>query len=324
MTQANEAQETAKKKRTRSPAYPYVNLETAITRAREFYSKEQRNAANITVATKHWGFVEDSSNGAQTIAALISFGLMQDEGSGEKRTVRLTQDALRILLDIRPDSTERAELIKRCALAPKIHKQIWDLWGTNLPSDAQLRHSLLFEWDTPFNENSVDYFIAEYKATISFAKIGESDKVGEEGGKGGAVDEKYIPKVDDYVQWEHNGVLGFSEAKRIREITPDGLYAYVDGQHGAVPAAEIIKGEAPKGKSLLASFVAGERIGVLPPIKTMQEYVVPLADGARAVFQWPTSLTVEDVEDLKDSLKILERKMTRSPKQKTETNEAAE
>jgi len=46
----------------------------------------------------------------------------------------------------------------------------------------------------------------------------------------------------------------------------------------------------------------------------MQEFVVPLSEGTRAIFQWPTSLTQEDGDDLKDSLKILERKITRTTK----------
>jgi hypothetical protein len=305
---------SSKKKRTRSPAYPYVNLEGALNRVKQFYEKEQRNAANINIAVTHWGFEKDSSSGSQTVAALISFGLMADEGSGDKRSVRLTQDALRIHLDTRSDSTEKADLLKKCALSPKIHRQIWDKWGASLPSDANLRHYLLFDWEVPFNENSVDFFIGEYKSTIAFAKLSESDKVESEGGEGGEADIKYTPAVDDYVQWEHNGVFGFPEPKRIRELTPDGLYAFVDGQLGAILSTELIKEEPPKGKPLLASFVAGERIGVLPPNKAMQEYVVPLADGTRAVFQWPVTLTVEDIEDLKDSLKILERKITRTPK----------
>ncbi len=312
-----------RRKRTRSPAYPYVNLEGALTRAKQFYDKEQRNAANVNVATKHWGFVEDSSNGAQTVAALISFGLMKDEGTGEKRTVRLTQDALRILLDTRPDSKERADLVKQCALAPKIHKQIWEKWGPNLPSDANLRHSLLFDWETPFNENSVDFFIGEYKSTISFAKIGESDKVDStevDKGKNGDETLPYIPTVGDFVQWEHNGVLGLPEPRRVREITSDGLFAFVEGQYGAIPVSELLKEAAPSASLVAPAVNVPQRAQFLPKTH-MQEFVVPLSEGTRAIFQWPTSLTQEDVDDLKDSLKILERKIARTTKAAKEAAE---
>lgn len=302
------------RKRTRSPAYPFMNLESAIARAKQFYDKEQRNAANVNIATTHWSYAEGSSYGVQTVASLIYFGLMQDEGTGEKRTVRLTQAALRILLDTRPDSAERAELIKLAALAPKIHRQLWEKWGANLPSDPSLRHTLLFDWETPFNENAVDGFIAEYKSTIAFAKLVESDTVGlevkdndpEEGNK-----TPYTFKVGDYVQWEHNGVLGLPEPKRIREITPDGKRAYVEGQYGAVSIDELILERTPLVPPNPPDLAT--KPGIQGPPKTyMQEYVVPLSDGSKAVFQWPSSLTKEDVDDLKDSLKIVERKISRS------------
>ena len=79
---------------------------------------------------------------------------------------------MRILLDQRPESTERDEAIKRAALTPKIHSVLWKKWGFPLPSDDNLRHALIFDWK--FNENSVDDFIREYKDTIRFAKLAES------------------------------------------------------------------------------------------------------------------------------------------------------
>jgi hypothetical protein len=304
-----------KRKRTRSPAYPYINLEAAIARAKEFFAKEQRNAANINVAMKHWGFKEDSSVGAQTAAAVISFGLLQDEGIGDKRKVRLTQNALRILLDERPDSKERAELIRQAALAPKIHQQLWEKWGTDLPSDAQLKHTLLLEWPTPFNENAVDGFIREYRDTITFAKLSESDTVTSEvSDKGGESGEKYAPKIGDYVQWEHNGVLGFPESKRVKGISPDGNWAYVDGQHGAVPIHELIPASPSANVQQPTRTNVGEQIQSPPKTNIMQEFVVPLSDGSKAVFQWPSSLSKEDIDDLRDSLKIVERKIVRSEK----------
>ena len=76
----------------------------------------------------------------------------------------------------------------------------------------------------------------------------------------------------------------------------------IEGTQTGLPINELTKAEAPV-------TVPGSH---LPPLKTsMQEFVVPLSEG-RAVFQWPTSLSKEDIDDLKDSLKILERKITRS------------
>src|SRR5438552_1336676 len=139
----------SKRKRTRSPAYPYVNMETALERAKVFYDKEGRNAAPIAVAAKHWGCEPTSSGCLQTAAALISFGLMQDEGTGAKRKVKLTQNALKILLDTRADSSKRKALIKQAALAPRIHQQIWTKWGDEGISDENLRQALPLEWETP-------------------------------------------------------------------------------------------------------------------------------------------------------------------------------
>lgn len=296
------------KKRLRSPAYPYVNLETAIKRAKEFYDKEQRNGANLRIAVKHWGYEEKSSGGTQTAAALISFGLLKDEGTGDKRRVQLTPLALRILLDIRQESKERAEAIKQAAMSPKIHQRLWKRWGVNRPSDEQLRHTLILDWEPPFNENSVDGFIREYKDTVTFAKLSESDRVSPEVEDTGGEDSgEYVPQVGDYVQWESAGVWQFGEPKRVREFSPDGKFAFVEGNYTGVPIGELRRSTAP-----IKPQAAGLERNVPAPQKThMQEFVVPLSDG-RAVFQWPTTLSREDVDDLKDSLKILERKISRS------------
>ena len=146
----------------------------------------------------------------QTAAAMISFGLLRDEGTGEKRKVKLTENALRILLDTRADSGDRANAIRTVALTPKIHQQLWRKWGNNIPSPENLRHTLMLDWQPPFNPAAVDGFIKEYKDTIAFAKpdasatmpLAEGDSTpeleedkgsGRNGAQGG-----YIPRVGDY------------------------------------------------------------------------------------------------------------------------------
>ena len=159
--------------RTRSPAYPGINLETAIKRALELYAQDRMNAVPIAIAVKRWGFKEKSSGGLVAIAALKSFGLIKDSGSGKDRKLQLTEEARRILLDQREESPERVAAIKQAALRPKIHTALWNKWGANVPPDDSFSHELIFE--RAFNENSVRDFIKEYKDTIRFAKLTESD-----------------------------------------------------------------------------------------------------------------------------------------------------
>jgi hypothetical protein len=153
----------------RSPSFPSIDLKAAIERARTFYQNEKRLPANVTVAAKHWGYSPQSSGGKLVLAALLSFGLMEDKGSGEQRQVKLTDLALRILLDERPGSLERREALQRAAFMPKIHSELFTKWNESLPSDPNLRHYLLI--DKKFNENSVDDFIKELRSTADFAGI---------------------------------------------------------------------------------------------------------------------------------------------------------
>lgn len=313
MVEASKASDAAKK-RLRSPAYPYSSLKIAIERAKTFYDREGRNSAPVTVAATHWGYEAKSSGGTQTAAALMSFGLMQDEGTGNKRKLKLTQNALKILLDTRTDSSERDGLIKQAALAPKVHKQIWTKWGTGI-SDENLRHALVFEWEPPFNENAVDGFIREYRDTIAFAKLSESDKVEAEDGSIEDGEAVYVPRVGDYVQWESQGAMQFPEPKKVRAISTDGSHAFVDGSPTGLPVGQLSRAKAP----LEAPQTSDWRIPLLPN-KNMQEDVFSLSEG-RVVIQWPAPLSAESIQDLKDWLKIVERKITRSTSQSGESGD---
>jgi hypothetical protein len=305
--------ENDERKRMRSPAYPYINLETAIKRAKEFYEKEQRNAAPLRVAVKHWGYEEKSSGGTQTAAALISFGLLRDEGTGDKRKVKLTENALRIVLDSRADSEERAEAIRSAALTPKIHQQLWRKWGNNIPSPENLKHTLMLDWQPPFNPAAVDGFIKEYKDTIAFAKpdssatvpladgdttpeLEEDESNGKKASQGG-----YTPRIGDYVQWEPKGILQFREPKRVSSISTDGTYAFVDGSSTGLPIGELTKQAKPMEHDSTP----------LPNNRAMRQDIFSLTEGTVTI-QWPTPLSADSIQDLKDWLKIVERKITRS------------
>jgi hypothetical protein len=316
---------TSRPKKTRSPAYPAIDLATALKRADVFFQHERRNPAPFSVAVQHWGTTEKSSTALLTAAAMKAFGLMAEGDGTPDRRLQLTELALRILLDKRPDSTERAEAIKRAALMPRMHQILWDKYGNELPSDANIEHELVWEWK--FNENSVTDFLKEYKATVAFAKLGESDKLS---GAGSDNREKVeqLATVGDYVQWESAGVLQFTAPRRVREISDDAEWAFVEGSNTGVPIQELqvitdpIKESEPAATNSLADSRPRPRTMVEAQLAASQALQSPagirqdvfsLAEGPVTI-QWPASLSPESYQDLGDWLDIVKRKIGRSVK----------
>ncbi|HEX6903114.1 MAG TPA: hypothetical protein VF789_25575 [Thermoanaerobaculia bacterium] len=153
-------------RKIRSPSFPFISLPEALERARAFFDREHRHETEPEVAVRHWGYSPRSSGGNQTLAALRAFGLLEMVGEGK---VRLTERAVRILLDEREESPEREQLLRQAALSPALHARIWERYKGVLPSDATLRLYLVA--DEGFNERSVDEFIAELKETLEYAGI---------------------------------------------------------------------------------------------------------------------------------------------------------
>ena len=87
--------------RHRSPAYPSINIDEAVERARVLYEKEGEHPALVRTAAAHWGYKPKSSGGLMVISALKAYGLLIDEGSGADRKVRLSDDGIAIVQDER-------------------------------------------------------------------------------------------------------------------------------------------------------------------------------------------------------------------------------
>jgi len=121
--------------------------------------------------------IPTNSNFQLTIAALKHFGLAVDEGSKDKRRLKLTPLALDIL-EHPEGSAKYSEAIKAAALTPKIHRELWDKYAGKLPPDVSIRVYLVREREEGyFNKNQVDGFIGQFRSTIAFAKLLESDKL---------------------------------------------------------------------------------------------------------------------------------------------------
>lgn len=171
--------EAPKKSRTRSPDYPYIDLQKAIERARLLYNYEKKHPVSTKVIAEHWKIKPTSSGLLLTISALKKYGLLVEAGVGHSRISDL---AFRILADERPESPERDEAIVDAALLPDIHAQLWQKYQADLPPDPALRTHLIM--DRGFNAAIVDSFIKDYRATISFAKLGKGVSVARQGQNG--------------------------------------------------------------------------------------------------------------------------------------------
>lgn len=161
----NEDQDAPRRtKRGRSPSYPGISLAEAEKRARELYNAERTHAAPITTIAEHWGYSPKSSGAKTILAALKKFGLVEDEGSGDNRQARLSDLGADLVLN--PDP---ALVRQQAALLPRFHRQIWDEYGVDLPSAANLRYRLIREFG--FTETGAEEFLDEYLETIVHAGL---------------------------------------------------------------------------------------------------------------------------------------------------------
>jgi hypothetical protein len=165
----------SKKKRTRSPMYPVFGLEEAIRRANQLYEGAHHHSTSVESAAEFWRIKSTSSALLQTVSALKQFLLVNDSKVGGAREIQLTETSLDILHH-EEGSPERTAAIKTAALSPKLHAEIWSLYGGELPpTDSPIKSFLLRH--RAFNSGAVDDFIKQMRGTFAFANLSKDDKV---------------------------------------------------------------------------------------------------------------------------------------------------
>jgi len=167
-------------RRVRSPPYPSISLGKALDRVKRLHAKALHHPVGVKVLADAWDYQVKSSGLWATAAALMQYGFLTDEGSGDKRKFTLTDKALRIVRDPNPESEKRLAVIKQAALAPKIFKELWASYGTaKAMSDMIFKsHLTVDRYDrglAPYGDAAADEVIKAYKETISFAKLSDSD-----------------------------------------------------------------------------------------------------------------------------------------------------
>ena len=286
------AEDNTGQKRERSPSFPYLDLKTAIDYARILYKQARTQEVRIFDIAEPWEMKPKSGSLLRYVAALGQYGLIESSGSGEQRKIKISGTGRRILEDDRPGVRE--ELCAEAALLPPIMKTVYygsgdfSGWGKERPSDNFAESALKF--DLNFTPDAARRFLNVYDDTIKYIKDDEpeqDDKPGEEQKKSSppAFDkmfsnlfgpEKEPPnrslierlELGSQVQWTPGGVDQFERPKRVRAVSDDGEWVFVEGSETGIPRSEV----------RLHSLAEDQTAKPIPPI-------LPMAAEKKAILE---------------------------------------
>lgn len=165
-----EAAQDAKAPRDRSPSYPIVPLRSAIDRLEAFETFFKRHPAPLDKVGLAWGMKGKSSQVAQVLAALKSYGLLESDRASRQITI---SEEGRTYLRAQQDRIKH-EILKRAALRPRAIAEYWNRWRADRPPDEICMDELVLKGG--FTKAAATNFIRVYDATIDYAGLTESDK----------------------------------------------------------------------------------------------------------------------------------------------------
>lgn len=311
----SETEQTAppeeKRPKDRSPSFPYIGLSKAIERTQQLFTYASRHEARIVDASKPaWGLGPKSSATLQTVAALLSFGLIEDSGSGESRRIKLSDIGYRAVADPRPGAKEQA--LSDVALKPKLIAEMRAKWGTKRPPEAICVGDLTI--DRGFTADGATLFLRVYDDTVSYAAAQDNDKqLDSDGAKDEAIDPPVGDiAVGDLVRVEHGGQIVFEKA------TVRALH-----DHNGQPWAYLEETESAAAMSDLTLLEKAPVIPAAPPPPLPLARVAEMAaqsgeemdrftvDEGVVKIAFPSGMSVDSLDDLDAFFKLFIKKAKR-------------
>ena len=146
----------------RSPNYPAVNLQEAITRLRMIHEKQRRYPTTREVIVKLMGYKSLNGASATVVSALSKYGLL--EGHGDQ--LRVSEMGENLVLHRKGDP-EYTEALHTAALAPTFFRELHEQYPTGLPSEHGLRVALT---KRGFTSKAIDAAVRAYRDTMEFVE----------------------------------------------------------------------------------------------------------------------------------------------------------
>lgn len=219
----------------RSPQYPYIDLGEAISKIEIIYDREDRAPFTREVAAKHCGYASYNGSAAKVMSALKKYGLIEKTSSGFK----LTADAIKIVVLKNSDQKDkRAKAIEHAAKSVDLFETLIEEIGTtasehNLIAQLQIRG---------FTKDGAEKAAKTYLSTMELLEQNSKYLVSDVNSKE-TVSIKPKPldlEIGDFIQWESNGSLQLPVSAKIRAISEDKKWVFIEGSEVGIPTSEVI------------------------------------------------------------------------------------
>ena len=228
------------KKILRSPSYPSLSLRAAVEAVGKIEARYRTSAVDRDEAAKLIGFSRRSGPANQALASLASYGLLERAGKGD---ARVTHRAREILHPNKPE--DRIEHLEAAALTPPLFQELRDRFpDVQIPPESGVVTHLNRR---NFNPSAVPKAAQAFLDTVVYLEElkgsdshdTESSNGGESPSSGETTDTLGAPCIGDAVQWESQGALQFAQPRRVRAISEDGDWVFVDGSETGIPMNEV-------------------------------------------------------------------------------------
>jgi len=161
-----------KTKRQRSPSFPYMPLSKCIGLVEKLHNAANVSFVRIDAIAEFWNVTAYSGSHLRYVSALSEFELIETQGSGKERKIKLSQDAVRILEDQREGVRE--ELLAKAAIKPRMINTIFNGsenanftgWGFVRPADSIAVSALKF--DFKFTTEGAKKFLSIYDDCLKY------------------------------------------------------------------------------------------------------------------------------------------------------------
>jgi len=229
-------------KKERSPNFPFITLTKAVERIRPIFDAARRHEVRMVDLATALGSGLKSSGTLQTVSALVAYGLLDDNGTGESRKFKVTDLAFKILEDQRPGAREAA--LREAAMKPKAIAEYAELWSGGRPSDGICTSVLRI--DGGYTEEGARAFLRVFDDAISYSHSVRDDKKSDAdsdvAGKANPLSNDVAFAVGDLVQWEADGALRLERPAAIRAIQEHegARWVFVEGSETGIPMTELI------------------------------------------------------------------------------------